>query len=115
MLPAPRWFNHRPRKQTTSSADHGKFDPDAVLSEACRRISSAPEGTRHDTYRHETFRIARLVGLGLIDKQRAYHNLMAECLALGMIADGGTRRVQKYFEQAWDEGLQAAREGRHAR
>ena len=114
MLRAPRWFNHRPQKHVDRRPSE-RFDPDVVLAEACRRIASAAEGTRHDTYRHETFRIARLVGLGLIDRQRAYHNLMAECLALGMIADGGTRRVQKYFDRSWDEGLQAAREGRHGR
>lgn len=114
MLRAPQWFNHRPRRQRETSADHGKFDPDVVLRDACQEIAQAREGSRHDTYRHTVFRIARLVGLGLIDRSRAYHNLMAECLALGTIADGHTRRVQKYFERSWDEGI-AAGERRYGR
>lgn len=111
MLPAPGWFNHRPRKQHTPTTpfQHERFSPDTVVREACNRIAHAPEGTRHDTYRHETFRIARLVGLGLIDAHAAYHDLAAECQALGLVADGHTQRTDKYFRQSWEEGLAAAR------
>jgi hypothetical protein len=114
MLTAPGWFNYRPRPKPSPGAkpradprDH--FDPQTILAEACRNIASAPEGTRHDTFRHETYRIARLVGAGLIDRSRAYSELAAEVMILGQRADGHTHRVQKYFEMAWRDGLAAGR------
>lgn len=113
MLEAPQWFNHRPEPpKPNPRLSHERFNPEAVLAEACHRIATAPEGTRHDAFRHETFRIARLVGCGLIDRQRAYNDLAAEVMILGQRADGHTHRVRKYFDMAWSEGLAAARSRR---
>jgi putative DNA primase/helicase len=113
-MPAPAWFNHRPPKpaRSPSSNKPGRFDPANVLAESCRLIRHAPEGSRHDTYRHETFRIARLVGLDLLDERRARHDLESEVMALGRIADGHIHRVEQYFRDAWREGLTAARSSR---
>jgi hypothetical protein len=108
----PSWFNHRQRTPF-KPLRNGSFDPDGVLSQACHDIASAPDGTRHDTYRHVTFKIARLVGLGLIDRHTAYHALQGSVIALGVVADGHTRRVEKYFSQAWEEGLIAAHGGHY--
>lgn len=118
MKRAPHWFNHRPRKPVTPRDHNGRFDPNACLADACRQIREATargrmEGySRHNDFRWATFRIARLVGLGLLDRNRAYYDLAAEVMALGIDADNGTARVQKYFEMAWNEGLAAARERR---
>lgn len=109
-LPAPAWFNHRQKPQRRSdSGPHPRLDPNEILSESCRLIRTAAVGTRHDTYRHETFRIARLVGLGLLNERSARHELETEILALGIHADGYTGRVEKYFGDAWKDGLAAAR------
>jgi putative DNA primase/helicase len=109
MPPAPAWFNHRPQKRRSASSGTSRhLDPGAVLAESCRIIRHAPEGTRHDTYRHEVFRVARLVGLGLLDERNARHELQTEIMALGIVADGHTRRVDKYFAASWDEGFAAA-------
>ena len=111
MLPAPNWFDHRQRKAPptrSASGDRARFDPAAVLAEACHRIRFAVDGERHDTYRQQTFKIARLAGLGLIDARTARHDLMVEVMALGKIADGHTGKVEKYFNDAWAKGLAAA-------
>ena len=70
-------------------------------------IASAREGTRHDVFRHQTYRIARLVGMGLIEERHAKNALMGEVMILGMRADGHTGRVEKYFNMAWEDGLAA--------
>lgn len=109
LVSAPAWFDYRPPKQyQTQIGDRTRLDPAAVLAEACRRIRTAAEGTRHDTYRHEVFRVARLVGVGLIDERRAQNDLAAEVMALGQLADGHLGRVSKYFAASWAEGLAAA-------
>jgi hypothetical protein len=103
----PDWFNHRPRRAGASLSQNERFDPGAILNDACLEIRRAPEGTRHDAYRHVTFRIARLVGLGLLDGRIAKSALASEVIALGIAADGHTRRVDKYFHASWEEGLVA--------
>jgi hypothetical protein len=105
--PTPPWFNHRTRKAGAPLGHRDRFDPVAILNDACLEIRHAPEGTRHDAYRHVTFRIARLVGLGLLDGRIAKSALASEVIALGIAADGHTRRVDKYFHASWEEGLVA--------
>lgn len=110
MVPAPAWFDYRPpRSQPEPHPGRAgdRFDPAMVLEEACHRIRTAREGTRHDVYRHETFRVARLVGRELLDYRKARMDLAAEVMALGQTADGHIGRVRKYFEDAWAEGLAA--------
>ena len=111
MMPAPAWFDYRPAKEPgrSGSAPLHHLDPLDVLAEACHRIRTAVEGSRHDTYRHETFRVARLVGLGLLNERKAHNDLAAEVMALGKIADGHMNRVEKYFNASWNEGLAAGR------
>jgi hypothetical protein len=109
LLPAPAWLGHRPRKESSpaSANSHRRFDPRAFLDEACRRIRYAPDGSKHDTYRQETFRVATLVRDGLLIEREARHALEAEIMPLGKRFDGDTERVEKYYNLAFAEGLVA--------
>ena len=110
LVQAPAWLAHRQRKERPPAAanQNGRFDPHAILAEACRRIRHAPPGERHDAYRHETFRVARLVGAGFLSEADARHALEPEIMVLGKLADGHTDRVRKYYELSWAEGFAAA-------
>jgi hypothetical protein len=106
MLPAPAWFNHRERK--TFKPSMTAFDGERMLNEACRQIVSAVEGTRWDAFRHITFTVARHVAQGRIERDKAYHALKGSVIALAVVADGHYGpRVDKYFHDAWQEGLAA--------
>jgi Bifunctional DNA primase/polymerase, N-terminal len=112
LWPAPAWLGHRPPKPrpAVAAGTHRpgrRFDPQAVLTEACRRIERAPEGSRHDTYRQETFRIATMVRDRLLTEADARHALAPVIMALGKRADGHFDRVERYYNLAFAEGLAA--------
>jgi hypothetical protein len=108
---APTWLGYKPPKAPSAYAamatGHHRLDPKTILAEACRRIGTAPPGSRHDTYRHETFKIATMVRDGLLSESEARHALEPDIMALGMRADGDVRRVEKYYNLAFDDGLRA--------
>lgn len=109
-LPAPAWLGHRTRQERRQRppGERRHFDPHAILAESCRRIRFTQDGEKHDTYRHETFRIARLVRDGFLSERDARHALEPEIMALGKRADGHLERVGKYYDLAFAEGLAAA-------
>jgi Bifunctional DNA primase/polymerase, N-terminal len=114
LMPAPAWLGHRPPKvcrldfnNVSGQRLYHRFDPQAFLDEACRRIRYAPDGTKHTTCRQETFRVATLVRDGLLTERETRHALEAEIMPLGMRADGHTDRVDKYYNLAFAEGLAA--------
>jgi putative DNA primase/helicase len=112
LWPAPAWLGHRPPKERPAVAAGARgpgrrFDPQAILAEACRRIEHAADGTKHDTYRQETFRVATMVRDQLISEADARHALEPVIMALGKRADGHYGRVEKYYNDAFDEGLAA--------
>jgi Bifunctional DNA primase/polymerase, N-terminal len=111
-MPAPAWLAHRPAKERPASAGNSRnpgrrFDPQAILAECCRRIERAPDGTKHDTYRQETFRVATMVRDGLLTAADARHALEPVIMALGKRADGHYGRVEHYYNLAFAEGLAA--------
>jgi hypothetical protein len=113
LLPAPAWLGYRPPKKrppiTPGPRISGRrLDPQAILAEPCRRIEQAPDGTKHDTYRQETFRIATMVRDRLLTEADARHALEPVIMALGKRADGHYNRVEKYYNLAFAEGLAAA-------
>jgi putative DNA primase/helicase len=113
-IPAPAWLGRRPPKvRTASSGDRRRFDPQAFLNEACRRIWAAPDGVKRATIREETFRVATLVRDQLLEEREARHALQAEIVPVGIRADGHTDKVDRDFESSFVEGLRApARRGR---
>jgi Bifunctional DNA primase/polymerase, N-terminal len=109
-VPAPSWLGYRPPKKLPpitpgSRTSERRFDPHVFLAEACRRIEQAPDGEKHDTYRHETFKVAKLVRAELLKEADARHDLEAVIMPLGMRADGHYGRVEKYYNLAFNEGL----------
>jgi hypothetical protein len=111
-LLAPAWLAYRPQKAQSKPATAGngtrpRFDPHAFLDEACHRIRHAVDGTKHDTYRQETFRVATLVRDGFLAEREARHALEAEIIPMGKHADGDTSRVEHYYNLAFAEGLAA--------
>jgi hypothetical protein len=108
-MPAPAWLGRRPPKQRNSSTSGraGRFDPQAFLGEACRRIRTAPDGTKHDTIRQETFRVATLVRDRLLTEHEARHALEAEIMPIGMRYDGDTAKVAGDYHGSFAEGLAA--------
>jgi hypothetical protein len=112
LIPAPAWLGHRPPKERPAIAANlrnpgRRLDPQAILAECCRRIERAPDGTKHDTYRQETFRVATMVRDGLLTAADARHALEPVIMALGKRADGDYGRVEKYYNLAFAEGLAA--------
>lgn len=112
LMPAPAWLGHRPPKERPAIASRARnpgrrFDPQAILTECCQRIERAPDGTKHDTYRQETFRVATMVRDGLLTEAEARHALEPVIMALGKRADGHYGRVEKYYDLAFAEGLAA--------
>jgi Bifunctional DNA primase/polymerase, N-terminal len=114
LMPAPAWLGHRSptvyrldfnNAPGQRSETYRRFDPRATLAECCRRIEQAAEGSRHDTYRQETFRVATMVRDRLLTEADARHALEPVIMALGLRADGHYGRVEKYYNLAFAEGL----------
>jgi hypothetical protein len=111
LMPVPGWLGHRSQKDEgrRRSATGERFDPHAILDQACAAIERAGVGTRHDTVLREVRAIASLVKRRFLEERDARHRLEAAALTLVDDAIGndryGRKAAERDFADAWDFGI----------
>jgi hypothetical protein len=113
LLRAPDWLGHRERKERSQpKGGHPRFDQQAALEEACQRIRTASDGSKHDILNAETFSMATLVAAGLLRESDARRALEPAVAILIRHSDAEPQRTWKTFERAFADGLAAPRRAR---
>jgi hypothetical protein len=110
-IPAPFWLGHRTRPAPSRvTVQNGQsFSPTRALRQACDRIRSAADGSKHDVLNREAFRAGTLVSAGLLRRDETWNDLQAATAALIATSNAEPPRTWKFLAIAFNAGLSAPR------
>lgn len=83
-----------------ADADLDRRHAQAILAGVCKELAAMPAGGRNDALNRKGFKVAGLVGAGLLDEAEAYEALHAAALAAGL--DG--HEAGKTLHSCWAKG-----------